>query len=61
MRCWVRSGALYLSALMLAPVLALVLMSVFDAVKDLHRVVGPLYQFRKAIRAITAGEEVELI
>ena len=54
-------GGVYLSALMLAPVVALILMSVLDAVRISHRVVGPLRRFRKAIRAITAGEEVELI
>jgi hypothetical protein len=54
-------GGTYLSALMLAPVVVLVLMSVRDAVKISHRVVGPLVRFRKAIHAITAGEEVELV
>ena len=55
------AGGAYLSAFMLAPVVVLVLLSVRDAVKISHRVVGPLVQFRKAIRAITAGEEVEVV
>ena len=55
------AGGAYLSALMLAPVIALILMSVREAVKTSHRVIGPLYRFRKAILAIAAGEEVEPI
>jgi nitrogen fixation/metabolism regulation signal transduction histidine kinase len=34
---------------------------IYDAVKCVHRVVGPLYRFRKAIQAIAAGEEVGLL
>jgi hypothetical protein len=33
----------------------------FDAVKEAHRIVGPLYRIRKAIEAVAAGEEVSLI
>jgi hypothetical protein len=33
----------------------------YDTVKYTHRIVGPLYRFRKTILAITAGEEVRLI
>ena len=55
------AGGAYLSALMLVPVIALIVLSVREAVKTSHRVVGPLYRFRKAIKAITAGEVVEPI
>ena len=32
-----------------------------DAIAYTHRIVGPLYRFRKAIQAIIAGDELELI
>ena len=32
-----------------------------DAIRFSHRVVGPLYRFRKTVQAITAGAEVDLI
>lgn len=32
-----------------------------DAIRFAHRLVGPLYRFRKAIQAIAAGESVEPI
>jgi hypothetical protein len=34
---------------------------IYDAVCFIHRIVGPLHRFRKAIQAITAGEEVDLV
>src|SRR5438046_2025257 len=34
---------------------------IYDAVVFTHRIVGPLYRFRKVIQAITAGEELTLI
>ncbi len=34
---------------------------IYDAVKETHRIVGPLYRFRKTIQAVTAGEEIGLI
>jgi len=34
---------------------------VYDAVQFAHRIVGPLYRFRKTIQAIKDGEDVELI
>jgi hypothetical protein len=34
---------------------------VVDSVRFAHRLVGPLYRFRKTIQAITAGEPVSLI
>ena len=36
------------------------LLFIYDAIKLAHRIVGPIYRFRKTIRAITAGEELEL-
>jgi hypothetical protein len=32
-----------------------------DAVRFAHRLVGPLYRFRKTIQAIAAGEQVALV
>ena len=34
---------------------------IYDALLYTHRIVGPLYRFRKTIQAITAGDEVELL
>jgi hypothetical protein len=34
---------------------------IYDAVILTHRVVGPLYRFRQAIRAVAAGEPVDLL
>jgi hypothetical protein len=47
----------------LVPVVAIGLgvLFIYDAVKEAHRTVGPLYRFRKTIQSITAGEEVPLI
>jgi len=36
-------------------------LSIYDSVRFVHRLVGPVYRFRKAIQAITAGSEVELL
>jgi hypothetical protein len=33
----------------------------WDAIRHAHRIVGPLYRFRKTIQAVKSGEEVELI
>lgn len=32
---------------------------IYDALKFAHRIVGPIYRFRKTIEAITAGEDME--
>jgi len=40
-------------------VLVLGILFIFDAVKLTHRIVGPLYRFRKTIQALAAGEEVD--
>jgi methyl-accepting chemotaxis protein len=37
------------------------LIFIYDAIRFSHRVVGPLYRLRKAIRAIADGEEIELV
>ena len=34
---------------------------VYDAVRFAHRIVGPLYRFRKVVQAITAGDEMDLV
>ena len=40
---------------------ALGLLFIYDAVKETHRIVGPLYRFRKTIQAVTAGEDIRLV
>jgi sensor histidine kinase YesM len=32
---------------------------IYDAIGYTHRIVGPIYRFRKAIQAVIAGEEVD--
>ncbi len=44
-----------------ASIVLLGFLFVCDAVRFAHRIVGPLYRFRKVIQAVTAGEELELI
>jgi hypothetical protein len=44
-----------LALLILSPPLAM------DAIRFAHRLVGPLYQFRKTMQAIAAGEPVTLV
>jgi methyl-accepting chemotaxis protein len=34
---------------------------VYDAVTFAHRIVGPLYRFRKTLKAITAADELDLV
>lgn len=50
--------ALYHLALVLAVAALLGAVFIWDAVRMLHRVVGPLVRIRRAIRAVAAGEEV---
>jgi hypothetical protein len=47
----------------LVPLVAIgfALVFIYDAVKATHRIVGPLYRFRKTIQAITSGENVSLV
>jgi hypothetical protein len=37
------------------------LLFIFDAVRETHRVVGPIYRFRKTLQAVTNGDEVALV
>jgi nitrogen fixation/metabolism regulation signal transduction histidine kinase len=37
------------------------LLFIYDAMRLAHRIVGPLYRFRKTIQAINAGEELDLM
>jgi hypothetical protein len=34
---------------------------IYDGIQLAHRIVGPLYRFRQVMKAIAAGEEVDLI
>jgi hypothetical protein len=36
-------------------------LAIYDTIKFAHRLVGPIYRFRKTLQAIAAGEEVSLI
>ena len=61
-----KSGAeaSYLNSTLARTLLALVVLLpplTMDAVRFTHRLVGPLYRFRKTIRAIAAGERVALV
>jgi hypothetical protein len=42
-------------------VVTLGVLFICDALRLAHRVVGPIFRFRKAIQAVTAGEEVDLV
>jgi hypothetical protein len=54
-RFWVDYAPALVGCLALLPVLA------WDAVKFAHRVVGPIYRFRKTMQAVAAGEAVRPI
>lgn len=45
----------------LLPVAAFLGVITIDAVRYVHRVVGPIYRFRKTIQSIAAGEPVDLV
>lgn len=51
----------YLFLLTAATVVCLGFLFTYDAVRDAHRIVGPLYRFRQTIKAVTAGDPVELV
>ncbi|MCI0376505.1 MAG: hypothetical protein L0215_02745 [Gemmataceae bacterium] len=34
---------------------------IYDCLRFTHRIVGPIYRFRRTVQAINAGEEVQLI
>jgi hypothetical protein len=44
-----------------AAAFALGLVFIFDALRETHRIVGPLYRFRKTVQAVTAGGEVRQV
>jgi hypothetical protein len=52
---------LYFSILCIAIVVVMGLLFIRDSLIVAHRIVGPLYRFRKAIKAVTAGDELELV
>ena len=47
--------------ILMAAIVVLAFLAIYDSVKFVHRLVGPVYRFRKTIQAITAGNEVELL
>ncbi len=49
--------AVYWSVLSSGIVLVVGLLFIYDVVRLAHRVVGPLYRFRKCLKAIVDGEE----
>jgi nitrogen fixation/metabolism regulation signal transduction histidine kinase len=54
-------AATYCSLFLVATVILLGVLFIYDAVKLAHRIVGPIYRFRQTVKAITAGEEVRLV
>jgi nitrogen fixation/metabolism regulation signal transduction histidine kinase len=54
-------GAAYCYAIAFVGIIALTASAMYDAIKFAHKLVGPIYRFRKTVQAITAGEELELI
>lgn len=54
-------ASLFTFILIAAIMTAIAAMFIWDVVKLLHRLVGPLVRFRKAINALAAGEELTLI
>jgi hypothetical protein len=54
-------AATYCSLFLVATVILLGVLFIYDAVKLAHKIVGPIYRFRQTVKAITAGEEVRLV
>jgi hypothetical protein len=54
-------GTSGLIVFMTATVAILGLLFIYDAIRLSHRLVGPLYRFRKTIQAITAGDAPNLV
>lgn len=54
-------GAAFCQLLMPLGVVLVGILFLYDAVLFSHRIVGPLYRFRRIVKAITAGEEVALV
>jgi hypothetical protein len=55
------TAAAYYWVFLVTVVLVLGYLFILDSIKMTHRLVGPLYRFRKTIQAITAGEGPELV
>jgi nitrogen fixation/metabolism regulation signal transduction histidine kinase len=53
--------AAYCFLIMAVAVIVLGFVFIYDAVVLSHRIVGPLYRFRQAIKAVTAGGEQSLV
>ncbi len=53
-----QEAAAHCSTFAVIVVVTMGLLFIFDAMRLAHRLVGPLYRFRKTIQAIAAGEEV---
>jgi hypothetical protein len=45
----------------LLTILSVLAMIAYDSIRYVHRVVGPVYRFRKTIQAVAAGEPVDLV
>jgi nitrogen fixation/metabolism regulation signal transduction histidine kinase len=56
-----KTGVAYSLMFAVVTVVFLGLLLIYDAVKLTHRIVGPLYRFRMTVKAIAAGEEVDLV
>ena len=54
-------GGWVFNALLTGIVVGLGVLFMYDAVRLSHRIVGPLYRFRKTIQAIKAGEGIDLV
>src|SRR5262245_40909015 len=48
----------YSYAIALGGIIIMTVSAIYDAIKFAHRLVGPLYRFRRTIQAIAAGEEI---
>lgn len=45
----------------LIAIIAFLAVIAYDAIRYAHRVVGPIYRFRKTIQALAAGEPVDMV
>jgi hypothetical protein len=51
----------YCYAIAFGGIVVLTLGAMYDAIKFAHKLVGPLFRFRKTIQAIAAGEPIDLV
>ena len=56
-----REESTLLFVLVVIPIGVLGAMFIYDAIAYTHRIVGPIYRFRKAIQAIIDNDEMELV